>query len=398
MTEYHARPAPLPTKWDVTIRNYPDPNARPPSVDDTTTDWDSYSETSSASGFPTTPKSERHIMPFTMAPTHGGKHHLSSIEIDRHYLSTLEIPPPTPTPPNWDVLVRVLEPAHFAEPTTSTSTSTDEKATYRVEQELTLEERKKWREIITTESTLRTLLTEATVREDYERIRKDQKYEQLFEPEKWDIIIRVLAPPERPSYDQKGNGASNRYRRKADWDTRSRRSSLPTLYEYDSDGGSSIRTLMADIGRSGLIDPLAARSRRTSRSSLRSDVIDVRSMSEMTVDFAKSEHLDSMSDGSSYYRTRRFYDDDALRHSDDEDAGSLVRSASQPSLARSASEFTEHWGMRRSNWDLDSPDHSPRSSTRSSRGDHRTSRMEASYHHHQQQSGWFDSVPEPRYK
>ncbi|CAH0384552.1 unnamed protein product [Bemisia tabaci] len=373
VTEYHTRPAPPPINWDVTIRNYPDPNARPPSVDDTTTDWDSYSETSSAAGFPTTPKTERHLAPYT------SKHHRSEIEIDRHYLSTLDIPMPQPPPTNWDVLVRVLEPPPTMEPSTS------EERTYRVEQNLTLEDRKKWREIITTESTLRTLLTEATVREDYERIRKDQKYERLFEPEKWDIIIRVLAP-EKPSYDQKGNGASNRYRRKQDWDTRSRRSSLPTLYEYDSDGGSSIRTLMADL-RHG--DP-SGRSRRTSRSSLRSDVIDVRSMSEMTVDFAKPEHIDSMSDGSSYYRPRRFYDDAV----GDDEEGSLVRSASQPSLARSASEFTEHWGLRRS-WDVDSPGHSPRSSTRSSRDRH--TRVESSYQH-QQQRGWFDSVPEPRYK
>lgn len=67
---------------------------------------------------------------------------------------------------------------------------------------LTQEDREKWRQILTTESSLRTMLTEATIKEDYERIRRDERYERLFEPAKWDVIIRVLAPPER-LYDPK---------------------------------------------------------------------------------------------------------------------------------------------------------------------------------------------------
>lgn len=60
---------------------------------------------------------------------------------------------------------------------------------------MTDEERIKWREIITTDSTLRTLLTEAVVKEDYELIRKDARYTNLFPPDKWDVIIRILSPP-----------------------------------------------------------------------------------------------------------------------------------------------------------------------------------------------------------
>lgn len=98
---------------------------------------------------------------------------------------------------------------------------------------LTDADREKWRQIITTESTLRTLLTEATVREDYERIRHDQRYEKLFEPQKWDVIIRVLAPPDDEQQHR-------RMSRSSEWDdTRSRRSSLPTLYEFDSDAAST---------------------------------------------------------------------------------------------------------------------------------------------------------------
>ena len=375
VTEYHTKPQPLPDpKWDVLIRNYPAPNAQEATQgSEPGPDWESYSETSSTSGYPTTPTAERHH---------------AQVDIERSYLSTLEVPPQDPPIPNWDVLIRVLNPP----PTEEVQPQETSSEVFREEATLTVEDREKWRQIITTESTLRTLLTEATVREDYERIRKDQRYEKLFEPKKWDVIIRVLAPPEKPSFDQRGGPSNSRYRRKTDWDTRSRRSSLPTLYEYDSDGGSSLRTLVPDIvhpqGTSGSVgvDPLP-RSRRTSRSSLRSDM-DVRSMTEVMVDFARPDVADNFSDASgpsSYYRqgpggSRRFYDDDDLllmgaghgTASEDEDyggrgveTGSLVRSISQPSLARSASEFTEHWGVPgRRHWDagdLSSPEHSPRS-------------------------------------
>ncbi|XP_054270492.1 uncharacterized protein LOC128991541 [Macrosteles quadrilineatus] len=385
VTEYH--PKPPPPKWDVTIRNYPNPDAQP-SGDEGTTDWESFSETSSLSSY-ATPQPERHRI----------QHHRNEVDIQQSYRSTLEIPVRDPNVRNWDVLIRVLEP-----PLPEIQPVEERRETYRVEETLTLEDRKKWREIITTESTLRTLLTEATVREDYERIRKDQRYEQLFEPQKWDVIIRVLAPPEKPQYDQKGAPGNNKYRRKADWDTRSRRSSLPTLYEYDSDGGSSVRTLTADPNGPPGVDPIL-RSRRTSRSSMRSDGMDVRSMSEMTVDFAQRNMPDNMSDASSYYRPRSYYDDDDLirhgRGSEDEDGVSLVRSVSQPSLARSASEFTEQWGVRGRPWDLSSPEHSPRSA----RSQRMAGATMASYSvretssSYKQSQGWFgDADSEASYK
>jgi len=380
VTEYHPKPQPPPPKWDVTIRNYPNPDAQP-SDHEGTTDWESFSETSSLSSYHT-PQTERHRT-----------QHRSEVDIQQSYRSTLEIPVPDPNVKNWDVLIRVLEPP-LDEPVQ------ERQETYRVEQTLTLEDRRKWREIITTESTLRTLLTEATIREDYERIRNDQRYEKLFDPPKWDVIIRILAPPERPQYDQKGAPGNNRYRRKADWDTRSRRSSLPTLYEYDSDGGSSVRTLTADSNGPPGVDPIL-RSRRTSRSSMRSDGIDVRSMSEVTVDFAQRNMPDNLSDASSYYRPRRFYDDDDLLRptSEDEDGLSLVRSVSQPSLARSASEFTEHWGVRGRPWDLSSPEHSPRSARSQRVAGATVSSYSVRQSSYQQSQGWFgDADSEASYK
>lgn len=364
VTEYHAKPLPPPTKWDVEIRNYPNPNKPPSLPEDSPSDWDTHSENSSIYGVPAVIRSQ-------------AQQQSASSEF---YRTTLDIPVPNPPPANWESLVKVLEYA----PDSTASTS--------VESSLSLEDKKKWRKIITTESTLRTLLTEATVREDYERIRKDQRYEKLFEPEKWDMIIRTLAPSADRLFDQRGGAsATNRYRKKSDWESRSRRNSLPTLYEYDSDG-SSIHTLRLDVGGAqSTFDPLG-RSRRTSRSSMRSDM-DVRSMSEITVDFARQDVPDNMSDGSSYYRPRRYYDDED-EEDDGEDGGSLVRSLSQPSLARSASEFTESWGIRGRGWDLSSPEHSPRSSMRSTTRNEQSA-TQNSYNTqqrtmYQQEKRWFE--------
>jgi len=342
VTEYHAKPLPN-TKWDVTIKNYPAPGQEGPR--EPSSDWDTHSETSTVSNFPSHPQPERHM---------------SEINIDRSYLSKMDIPPPNPPVQNWDTLTRVLNPSTPIY-TTTEEIQIDEPTVLP----LTVADREKWRQIITTESTLRTLLTEATVREDFERIRTDQRFEKLFEPQKWDVIIRILAPPEKVTYDKNGQQNVVRFRKKQEWDNRSRRSSLPTLYEYDSDG-SSVRTMTADVmpPPPGFHD---LRSRRTSRSSFRSDGIDVRSMTEVMVDYSRADRADTLSEVSSrpstYYRQSRQYSDDDEIDGYGYTRGSMVRSLSQPSLARSTGEFVEHWSKRRWEGDTDpsSPEHSPKS-------------------------------------
>jgi len=100
----------------------------------------------------------------------------------------------------------------------------------------------------------------------------------------------------------------------------------------------------------------------------------------MMVDFRRPEMPDNYSDVSSAYnynyqqnQHQYQYRRGGSSYYADDDAGSLVRSLSQPSLARSASEFTENnWGLRIRSYedgdDLSSPDHTPRSSFRSTRG------------------------------
>lgn len=112
----------------------------------------------------------------------------------------------------------------------------------------------------------------------------------------------------------------------------------------------------------------------------------------MTVDFRRPDMPDNYSDVSSVYNYQRrgssYYADD--------DVGSLVRSLSQPSLARSASEFTENnWGVRIRSYedgdDLSSPDRTPRSSFRTSRANGQ-SQLEQQQHQQQQYSEYTTST------
>ncbi|XP_015431443.1 PREDICTED: LOW QUALITY PROTEIN: uncharacterized protein LOC107187783 [Dufourea novaeangliae] len=297
VTEYRARPQPPPDpKWDVTIRNYPTENLPPPPPE-----WENFSDVSSTSN-----------LTITNEPT-GNQ---SELPIDEEPDVNIE--------PTFSRLSRVLDPRYGAD--------------------LNDEERTRWREIITTDSTLRTLLTEAVVKEDYELIRKDARYTNLFPPAKWDVIIRILGPPtnQAGSTSSSNHGKNHRYKRSksSEWDTRSRRSSLPTLYEYESDGGSSARThghrIQVSHSASAMGQPSRLRRLGSShRGAGGSSEADVRSMSEMTVrDFARVDR------------------DDLTSLSSFEGADSLVRSLSQPSLARSGSEFTEHWGIPSGMMDL----------------------------------------------
>lgn len=326
VTEYHTRPRMMEDqRWNVTIKNYPGELPEPP-------EWENFSDISSASGLTLTPKLERANLSLPPKSTIvDDKLPLNAPEIvanigqqpprysasivvpprEDNFLSTFNIPVENPEVPNWHILIRVLQPTEHEESYVIESAET-------FNSQLTTADKLKWRQIITTESTLRTLLTECVVREDFERIKQDTRFSTLFEPPKWDVIIRILTPIDKQPKNRK---------KRNDWDNRSRRSSLPTLYEYDSDGDSSVRTLT----REPILYPLS----KNSRSSYRSEV-DLRSMSEVTVDFGRPDP-DRYSEASSYYPEKRYYDDSEPGHP------SLTRSLSQPSLARSASEFTERW-------------------------------------------------------
>jgi hypothetical protein len=291
VTEYKVRPMiPDPT-WDVQIRNYPTEHGGP--------QWEDFSDISSASGVaPSVIRPPMNVPPPAHISQTGGL--LRSPEMVGN-MKPVEMPEEDKAVPNWEVLIRVLEEPEI-EPVVRENRY--ETSTNILQRQLSYEDRVKWKEIITTESTLRKMMTTAVVREDFERISHDVRYERLFEPQSWDVIIRILAPPEDDVKLRQPKGSK---KTREAWDTRSRRSSLPTLYEYDSDGGSSVRTIRNDLiisqQQPGPSHAYLPRSRRTSRSSYRSgsDFVDMRSMAETTVDFTRPEsYLDKMSEGSSY--------------------------------------------------------------------------------------------------
>lgn len=347
ITEYKARPA-LAPKFDVTIRNYGNDN------DTNQPQWENFSDISSVSNMTLTPKMER--SPMTLPP-------LQQIEekgeqlVSPHLVGNIkpiEIPPEDKSVPNWDILIRVLEePEPLDNEIDNVSSIGSSVPPLKIipSTVISYDDRYKWKEIITHQSSLRTMLTEAVVKEDFERIRRDTRYSQIFEPQTWDVIIRILAPPVNDDVEIRNSRAKHS---KEPWDTRSRRSSLPTLYEYDSDGGSSVRTIRNDPTIQSQTESssfhIPQRSRRTSRSSYHTDNVDFRSMSEVIVDFGR---FDNMSEASSFYPQRSYYEDDAS------DRRSFHRSISHPSLARSGSEFMEHWVVPEDSDQTSSPEPTP---------------------------------------
>uniref|UniRef100_A0ABK8F4F5 ZP domain-containing protein n=1 Tax=Anopheles gambiae TaxID=7165 RepID=A0ABK8F4F5_ANOGA len=369
VTEYKARPVPVPAPppppppvdptWDVTIRNYEAQRQR---------QWEDFSDVSSASGAPSVASASMPVPSSTYLPSAYAADELRSPELVGN-MKPVELPPEDRSVSNWDVLIRVLQEVDMPDTSISTAALHTELHRYPLQRQLSYDDKLKWKEIITTESTLRTMLSEATVREDFERIRSDARYENLFEPRSWDVIIRILAPPEDVELRQ-----SKRSKKRETWDTRSRRSSLPTLYEYDSDGDSSVRTITQEPQLVAATTNLAygahagslasgSRSRRTSRSSYNSNNIDMRSMSEVIVDFGRMAGGPGRSgsggepseEGSSYIvsHSKAYFDDDDEDEEDQRyDQRSLQRSLSHPSLARSASEFTERWIIPEDHMDL----------------------------------------------
>lgn len=144
VTEYKARPVQDPT-WDVTIRNYPNEVQDQPQ-------WENFSDISSASGITLTPKMER--SQFSLPPQQyinesGLK--LTSPELVGN-MKPIEIPPEDKAVPNWDVLIRVLE--NDSEESVADDLSS-EHSSHFLQRQLSYDDRAKWKEIITTESSLR---------------------------------------------------------------------------------------------------------------------------------------------------------------------------------------------------------------------------------------------------
>lgn len=141
VTEYKAKPIPDP-KWDVTIRNYPTDGNGP--------QWEDFSDISSASGMTATQIDG--IPPSIPPPTYISStgEHLRSPQLVGN-MKPIEMPPEDKTVPNWDVLIRILEEPDMPEVDDTSS----EHSTAILQRQLSYDDKTKWKEIITTESSLR---------------------------------------------------------------------------------------------------------------------------------------------------------------------------------------------------------------------------------------------------
>jgi len=90
----------------------------------------------------------------------------------------------------FDVLIRVLD----AAPVSAGTSDRDDLTSVFSE-----DDRQRWRDIVTHDSTFRTMIESAQSTQEVQsavsQIRYVSKYEKMFEPHKWDVIVRVLQAP-----------------------------------------------------------------------------------------------------------------------------------------------------------------------------------------------------------
>ncbi|XP_037512465.1 uncharacterized protein LOC119389329 [Rhipicephalus sanguineus] len=247
-TEQLVKSPTTPPSWDVTIRHYaPEDEApsgprspTPPSGQPLYTDRRTWEEDTTE------------ITRATATTT--ADHHL------RTSFSPEPKPPRSPrttSPPQWDVLNRVITPPPV-----------------QGVEELTPDVKTKWRTLVTVDDVFRTLVHEATTTEEYVRISHDFRYEAMFERRVWDVIIRVLTHPDHPPIHAPAEVKPARYRKNQE---QRRKSSLPHVL-------------------SGAGIPADLRSLPESHRSTSIGDFDMRSMTEIDVDFSRLERESISSD------------------------------------------------------------------------------------------------------
>eukprot|EP00092_Neocalanus_flemingeri_P005446 GFUD01005869.1.p1 GENE.GFUD01005869.1~~GFUD01005869.1.p1 ORF type:complete len:775 (+),score=162.24 GFUD01005869.1:56-2380(+) len=94
----------------------------------------------------------------------------------------------------FDVLIRVLDAPPIGASGGASASDKDDLTSVFSE-----DDRQRWRDIVTHDSTFRTMIESAQTTEEVtnavSQIRYVSKYEKMFEPHKWDVIVRVLKAP-----------------------------------------------------------------------------------------------------------------------------------------------------------------------------------------------------------
>merc|ERR1712038_1431545 len=148
----------------------------------------------------------------------------------------------------FDVLIRVLD---APPPGASGGHSTDRDDLTSVFSE---DDKQKWRDIVTHDTTFRTMIEAAQTTEEVEmavnQMRYTTTYEQIFEPHKWDVIVRVLKAPGSISGKSASSKSMSTYRTSKSGTEYDLRSVAETTVDFgvrrsEFDSGSSVS------GRSG---------------------------------------------------------------------------------------------------------------------------------------------------
>jgi hypothetical protein len=148
----------------------------------------------------------------------------------------------------FDVLIRVLD---APPPGASGGHSTDRDDLTSVFSE---DDKQKWRDIVTHDTTFRTMIEAASTTEEVEmavnQMRYTTTYEKIFEPHKWDVIVRVLKAPGSISGKSASSKSMSTYRTSKSGTEYDLRSVAETTVDFgvrrsEFDSGSSVS------GRSG---------------------------------------------------------------------------------------------------------------------------------------------------
>jgi hypothetical protein len=151
----------------------------------------------------------------------------------------------------FDVLIRVLD---APPPTSGTASDKDDLTSVFSE-----DDRQKWRDIVTYDTEFRTMIESARTTQEVtnavSQIRYVSRYEKMFEPHKWDVIVRVLAAPPASVSGKSFSSKSTRSGNEFDL-----RSMTETTVDFgarrsDFDSGSSLS------GRSGRLSQYTAGAR-----------------------------------------------------------------------------------------------------------------------------------------
>merc|ERR1719357_2288950 len=147
----------------------------------------------------------------------------------------------------FDVLIRVLD----APPPGASGGTSDKDDLTSVFSE---DDKQKWRDIVTHDTTFRTMIESAQTTEEVElavnQMRYVSKYEKMFEPHKWDVIVRVLRAPGSISGKSASSKSLSTYRTSKSGTEYDLRSVTETTVDFgvrrsEFDSGSSVS------GRSG---------------------------------------------------------------------------------------------------------------------------------------------------